>query len=861
MKPLHNLSTDAVHFNRPGVTDEFLTLAGCHHVGADECVSLYGCRAEGIAIPFSSLDGRPIVDNGKPFARVRLYTATELQKYDQPAGSIPHIYVPTNFRELPRQATLILTEGEFKALSLAESGFVAVGLCGINGAMRDGKLNGELEEVLKFHKPATLVFLGDSDAVLNAEFSREAAKLRKELFGSRRFAFVEALRIAVCPLGGPKGVDDVRDALKADFNAWFELILTTAFQVPEKATAAEVFAALLRREKSAVKHAIEVEGHEGSRARTRLIQSAANLWSEPAAKLELSPLLRDITGLNKTELANLIKDARAAAKARPRKTRKKANGANPGQGGQVSGTPSAWFSEKFPSLAAEHGDAVLETISEEGTMSARDIGEDFLAATLGEKGDPAAPTIFLPTEEKFYGYSKPDGIFVHQREPALLARLSGLLLDCARACKANCDTQALEFRFRDCANLSGVLRKARGLLAVPDGYFSTDLTELIPCANGMLRLLDKDLLPFSPSFRRRNKLAVPYDPAAKCPIFLDTLMRPALDSDDLALLQRWFGMVLIGENLAQRIMLLTGTAGGGKGTFIRVLIGIIGQLNVASLRPHLLGERFEMGRFLGKTLLYGPDVPENFLNQRGASILKTLTGHDAATPELKNSNEVPSMTCKFNVIAACNSRLTVHLEGDEDAWRRRLIALPYTKPMPTNVIAGLDQQILEKEGAGVLNWALEGLDQLRADGWQLKLNAKQQATVDNLLLESDSCGVFGRECMEKRDKATLTIPDCFAAYVEFCNRRGWTVLPRIKFTSTIIDQVARRFGMTSRHDVLDSLKKLQRGWIGLALVGNFSQPTGEIVSELSVNGSPDISDGFLPLQPGAIANDAEAIRI
>ena len=67
-------------------------------------------------------------------------------------------------------------------------------------------------------------------------------------------------------------------------------------------------------------------------------------------------------------------------------------------------------------------------------------------------------------------------------------------------------------------------------------------------------------------------------------------------------------------------MILTGTPGGGKGTFVDVLVGIIGQVNLASLRPQLLAERFELGRFLGKTLLYGADVPENFLNQRGANI-------------------------------------------------------------------------------------------------------------------------------------------------------------------------------------------------------------------------------------------------
>jgi len=198
-------------------------------------------------------------------------------------------------------------------------------------------------------------------------------------------------------------------------------------------------------------------------------------------------------------------------------------------------------------------------------------------------------------------------------------------------------------------------------------------------------------------------------------------MRSALDDDELDLLQRWCGLALIGENVAQRILILIGTPGGGKGTVVRVLTGIIGPTNVASLRTQLLAERFEVGRFLGKTLLYGADVPENFLNHRGASVLKSLTGADPMTLEFKRSNESPLIVCKFNVIVTCNSRLAVHLEGDTEAWRRRLAVITYDKPKPTKVIADLDQQILANEASGVLNWMIEGLDKIRAEGWQLKL--------------------------------------------------------------------------------------------------------------------------------------------
>ena len=521
--------------------------------------------------------------------------------------------------------------------------------------------------------------------------------------------------------------------------------------------------------------------------------------------------------------------------------------------GQPALTPSSWFSKRFPSLANEYGDAVLEKPDKNGILVARGIGEDFLAATLGDKGSPDSPTIFLPTEEKFYTYAPNEGIFVHRREPAFLTQLSRLLLQCARECRDACDTSSLEFRLRNSASLSGVLRKARGLLDVSADFFSTGLADFIPCSNGMLCLKDKKLLPFSPSYQRRNKLAVQFDPSAKCPLFLDTLMRQALDRDELDLLQRWCGLALIGENLAQRILILIGTAGGGKGTFIRVLSGIIGQNNLASLRPQLLCERFELGRFLGRTLLYGADVPANFLDQRGATVLKSLTGYDPVTLEFKNSNESPGIICRFNVIVTCNSHLTVRLEGDVEAWRRRLVIIEYRKPKPEKVIADLDRQILEGESSGVLNWMLKGLDKLRADNWQLVLTAKQQAAVNNLLLESDGHAVFARECLKPDLAQTLTLSDAYGAYVEFCTQRGWAALTRNKFTPAISDEVARQFGITTRNDIPDDKRKAQRGWKGLACIEQFVQATDEIVSELSANDHSDTSDTLSSVQSEKIS--------
>jgi len=485
---------------------------------------------------------------------------------------------------------------------------------------------------------------------------------------------------------------------------------------------------------------------------------------------------------------------------------------------EASATPNRWFKARFPKLAEKYGEPIQESQKDKNLPRVVDICEDFMAATLGEDGHPEAPTVFLPTEDRFYSYVPAVGVFVHQREPDLSAVISALYLECARACRGNCEMGKLEFGLRDTAAITGVVRRARAMLKADAGFFSRDVAEVIPVANGMLRLADHRLLAFSPSYHCRNKLAVPYDASAGCPLFLETLLQPALDADDINLLQRWCGLALLGENLAQRLLLLTGTAGGGKGAFVRVVCGVIGAGNLASLRTDLLTERFELGRFLGRTLLYGADVPDDFLNKRSAGVLKALTGGDPVTVEFKNSNEQPELTCRFNVIITSNSRLTVHLEGDSDAWRRRLAIVKYEKPKPAKVIPDLSERILREEGAGVLNWMLAGLAQLRAADWQLHLNTRQQARVDDLLLESDSHGQFAIRCLRKDGNATLTLTDAFAAYVEFCNDNGWAAITRNRFGRLMPEVVVQKFGAAIRRDIKDSDGKQQQGWKGIRLL-------------------------------------------
>jgi P4 family phage/plasmid primase-like protien len=482
-------------------------------------------------------------------------------------------------------------------------------------------------------------------------------------------------------------------------------------------------------------------------------------------------------------------------------------------------TPNDWFKKKFPGLAEMHGEPV-SLKSTNGRTKASDLNESFMAATLSERANPDEPTAYLRGENRFYTYSKDLGIFIQASEEDISARLSDLLLSCARACKEDCDVDALEFGLRDSAALTGVVKRAKSLCMMPDNYFSSGMEEFLPVGNGILRISDRTLLPFSPKHHFRNKLAVDYVPGARCPIFQNVLLGNSLDSDDISLLQRWCGLALVGRNKSQAMLILSGTAGAGKGTFVRVLKGIIGEANIGSLRTEQLGQRFEIGRLIDRTLLYGADVPANFLSNENASILKSLTGGDPITVELKSSMAAPSITCEFNIVTTSNSRLVVHLEGDVAAWQRRLKIVHYSKPKPANAIPDLDREILQNESSGVLNWMMDGLYALRAANWQLALSPEQKSRVDELLLESDSVNEFFKDCCIADSAAEgLTITDAFSAYSDYCSDRGWTGLSRNPFGRDSQEIVQRTFRLAVRHDIKGTDGKKQRGWKGFRLKG------------------------------------------
>jgi P4 family phage/plasmid primase-like protien len=487
--------------------------------------------------------------------------------------------------------------------------------------------------------------------------------------------------------------------------------------------------------------------------------------------------------------------------------------------------PSAWFAAKYPGLSERYGRAVLEVRNDRtGKSHVASLNESFFAAALGSEGSPDEPAVYSADERRWFAFDPNAGVYNAIHPPALEERISKLMLECARACKhESWSMTELEFTLRKTHHTSRVVVRAEGLLSIEAGFWRRP-AQVVPCRNGILDLNTGTLLPFSPAFHFRGLLGMDYRPGADCPQFKAALGR-SLKPDDIDLLQRFFGCLLIGRNDAQKMLLLIGAPQTGKGLVCRVATAVVGAANVATLRTRHLGDRFEIGRLVGKLLIYGPDVPANFLSSENATTLKAITGQDPMSPEFKGSNATPpAAPVNALILLTSNNRLRIRLEDDVEAWRRRLVVISFDGPAvgESERVVGLSEQIVAAEGAGILNWAIEGLRGVREDSGDLFLGARQKAVRDALLEESMSFVAWARERLVKSE-STLGYPDlllvgeAFADYVSFCGEREWSPLPRKHFTRVVAEVIAREFAVSLRHDLHATGGLSQRGWKGISL--------------------------------------------
>jgi putative DNA primase/helicase len=235
---------------------------------------------------------------------------------------------------------------------------------------------------------------------------------------------------------------------------------------------------------------------------------------------------------------------------------------------------------------------------------------------------------------------------------------------------------------------------------------------VVACANGLLHVESRTLLPHDPRFF--NQTAVPFDFDADAPdpcrwlVFLDELWTD--DGDSVAALAEWFGYVISGRTDLQKILLVVGPTRAGKGVIARVLAALVGRDNVCGPTLPSLGNDFGLAPLLGKPLAVVSDARLNGRNS-GPVVerLLNISGEDYITVNIKYRDQWSGkLPTRFVLI----SNELPHFGDAFGAIVGRFVILQLIHSWLGSEDVDLERA-LHGELAGILNWALDGLDRLR----------------------------------------------------------------------------------------------------------------------------------------------------
>jgi len=164
-----------------------------------------------LVYPYFDAAGQTVLSRLKPDSP-RIDPCGKPIKYESPRGASNRAYFPPGVREQvhPPGQTVLITEGEKKALALAQAGYAVIGLVGVYGWKRSRReqLIDELEEVDWNGRDVVIVF--DSDVSSNPDVQHAEARLAGHL--RQRGANVRAVRLPA----GPVGDDGVPTKVGAD---------------------------------------------------------------------------------------------------------------------------------------------------------------------------------------------------------------------------------------------------------------------------------------------------------------------------------------------------------------------------------------------------------------------------------------------------------------------------------------------------------------------------------------------------------------------------------------------------------------------------------------------------------------------
>lgn len=247
--------------------------------------------------------------------------------------------------------------------------------------------------------------------------------------------------------------------------------------------------------------------------------------------------------------------------------------------------------------------------------------------------------------------------------------------------------------------------------------------------------------------------ALPYDysPNADCPMFKKFLNEVLpFYKEDILNLQEFCGSLLAPDMNHHKLAYLYGAKGrNGKSTFVEIITQALGADNVSSESLSSLTDTNSTGHasraaLEGKLLNTCGEIAHKI---NGSDIFKTLTAREAISvrPPYQKQTRIIEAHSYARLMFCCND-LPIFTQGAADAEARRFQFIGFDYQIPEDKVnMNLANDIIETELAGILNWLLEGLKRLLANGGNFTENPHAKDILSQFLEGSNSAFAYLNE--------------------------------------------------------------------------------------------------------------------
>ena len=253
------------------------------------------------------------------------------------------------------------------------------------------------------------------------------------------------------------------------------------------------------------------------------------------------------------------------------------------------------------------------------------------------------------------------------------------------------------------------------------------------------------------------------------------VVNPALEK--ATYLQKAIGYALTGSTEHECLFMLYGaTTRNGKGTLCETLVRMLGDY-ARTAKPETIGTKYQpngsgpsedIARLNGARFV-NISEPDKSLTL-SAALVKSLTGNDTITARYLHENSF-EFRPHFKLFINTN-----HLPQITDMTlftSNRVKVIPFERHFEEcEQDHGLKARFEQPENlSGILNWAIDGLHKLLAEGFATPGCIRQ--AIEAYRKSSDKIAQFVEECLIRGDDREVRTSEVYSRYQEWCQGNGY----------------------------------------------------------------------------------------